>query len=64
VCGKETKPDNALVLSKRKQIGVKMFHVILGHASEEITIKTANRLGMKLTGQLTTCEDCSLAKIR
>ena len=37
---------------------------MLGHASEETTRKTANRLQIKLTGQLIACEDCILAKIR
>ena len=56
--------DKAMFISERKQMKVKKYHQMLGHASIELTKKTANRLGIKLVGSLKTCEDCILAKIR
>jgi hypothetical protein len=39
------------------------FHQKLGHASEEVTKQTVERLGIKLVGPLKSCEDCILGKI-
>jgi hypothetical protein len=64
MCANEIKQVQALVLSDRNRTGIKKFHVMLGHALEKNTRKAANRLGIKLTGQLTACEECILAKIR
>ena len=48
----------------QKQYNFKAFHDLVGHASLETTRKTAQRLGIKLTGTIKTCEDCLLPKMR
>ena len=42
----------AIEISKQKA------HRVLGHSSNEATIKTANALGWKLTGYSSVCESC------
>ena len=57
--------DNAnLLLDQGKSIGVNLFHNIIGHASEETTKHTASYYGLRLTGTMTKCEHCALAKAR
>jgi len=52
----ELKKDHIYVLSPKKQMSLKAFHDRFGHASKKITKETAHRLGIKLIGQLKTCE--------
>jgi hypothetical protein len=63
-CAEEIIEDHLMIVSPRKQYDFKSFHDLLGHASIEITRRTAVRLGIKLTGRISTCEDCLLAKIK
>jgi hypothetical protein len=60
----EIQQDNALILSEKRQMSIEKMHRMLGHASLEITQKTAKRLGIKLVGQFKSCENCMLAKIK
>jgi hypothetical protein len=64
LCAEESLKDHLNVLSEKKQMKLIDFHRKLGHASEDVTKKTANRLGIKLVGPLKSCEDCILGKIR
>jgi hypothetical protein len=64
LCAEESLSDHLNVLSERKQMNLIDFHRKLGHASENVTKKTANRLGIKLVGPLNSCEDCILGKIQ
>ena len=56
--------DEAYLISDRKQMKLEKFHRMIGHASIELTTKTATQLGFQLIGDLKTCEDCVLAKIK
>ena len=38
------------------------FHQRLGHPSEEIIRKTAENLGLKLTGKFIKCKNCAISK--
>jgi hypothetical protein len=39
-------------------------HELLGHPSIESTRKTAQMMNVKLTGKVTRCKDCILAKVK
>jgi hypothetical protein len=63
-CAEERKNDHILLITPRKQYDFKRFHDMLRHVSIENTKNTAARLGIKLTGRITSCEDCLLAKMK
>jgi hypothetical protein len=62
LCAEESLNDHLNILSERKQMNLIDFHRKLGHASENVNKKTANRLGIKLVDPLKSCEDCILGK--
>jgi hypothetical protein len=43
-------------------IDVNILHTVLWHSSQEITKKTAEYYGLKITGTLKPCSDCQTAK--
>ena len=51
-----------VMLDKGKSIDVNVLHGVLGHPSEDITKKTADYYGWKLTGTFKPCSDCQTAK--
>jgi gag-polypeptide of LTR copia-type/Zinc knuckle len=63
-CAEVIQEDKAMIVCPRKQYDFKTFHNLLGHYSIENTRKTAARLGIRLTGRISTCEDCLLSKMR
>jgi hypothetical protein len=56
--------NQAQVVSERKEMSITKFHRMLGHPSVDCTIKTAKRIGLKLTRKLDKCPDFVLAKMR
>jgi hypothetical protein len=56
--------ENGLIISDSKQMNIVKYQRVISHPSLDITKKTAARLGIKLTGQMKSCEDCILAKIK
>jgi gag-polypeptide of LTR copia-type len=60
----KNRQERALVTSERKQMKLETFHRMLGHLSIDTTRLTARGLDLQLTGCLTHCENCILAKIR
>jgi hypothetical protein len=63
-CAEVIKEDKAMIVSPRRQYDFKTFHDFLGHFSIKNIRKTAARLGIRLTGRISTCEDCLLSKMR
>ena len=43
-------------------VNINHLHVSLGHAHDEILRKTAQQHGIRLTGELVSCSECSRAK--
>jgi hypothetical protein len=52
------------IISERKRMKLEKLHRMIGHASIELTKKTASRLVIQLIGDLKTCKDCVLAKTK
>jgi hypothetical protein len=63
-CAEVIQEDKAMIVCPRKQYDFKTFHDLLGYYSIKNTRKTAARLGVRLTGRISTCEDCLLSKMR
>ena len=51
-------------LDAGKEVNINDFHQRIGHPSEEIVRKTAENLGLKLTGKFIKCENCAISKAR
>ena len=60
----ESQDDGLMVATERKEMRLETYHRMLGHPSIDSTKLTARDMGLKLTGNLKTCENCMLAKIR
>jgi hypothetical protein len=56
---------NAIInADHNKGIDASMFHEMMSHCGMDKLQKTADIHGLKLTGKLTICENCTLAKAR
>ena len=53
-----------LTLNTQKGITADKLHRILGHPSEQVLRNTAKYYGIKVNGELSTCEPCALGKSR
>jgi hypothetical protein len=51
-----------VMLDRGKSIDVNILHTFLGHPSQEITKKTAEYYGLKITRTFKPCSDCQTAK--
>jgi hypothetical protein len=51
-----------VMLDRRKSIDISVLHGVLGHPSEDITKKTADYYGWKITGKFKPCYDRQTAK--
>jgi hypothetical protein len=51
-----------VMLDRGKSINISVLHGVLGHPSEDITKKTAEYYGWKITGKFKPCSDCQIAK--
>jgi hypothetical protein len=56
--------ENGLMISESKQMNMVKYHRMISHPSLDITKKAAARLEIQLTGQMKSCKDCILAKIK
>ena len=52
------------VIEPGKSIPIWKFHQITGHTGEHLLRRTADYMGIKLTGKLEPCETCAQVKIR
>ena len=55
--------DEGQVAIKARTMDITVAHCIFGHPSEAMTKSTAKQYGWKRTGNLTKCDECTLAKI-
>ena len=56
---------NAMINAEHnKSIDINVFHEMMSHCGVDKLQKTADIHGLKLTGKLTICENCALAKAR
>ena len=46
------------------KVDINDFHLMLCHANEEVTRRTAEKLGYKLTGKMEICEFCAKGKLQ
>ena len=53
----------ALVVAKPTTCDIMMFHQLVGHPGEDITRRTAQVAGLRLTGKWNACEKCSEARV-
>ena len=53
----------ALVAAKPTACDIMMFHQLVGHSGEDITRRTAQVAGLRLTGKWNACEKCSEARV-
>ena len=53
----------ALVVAKPTTCDIMMFHQLVGHPGEDITRRTAQVAGLRLTGGWNACEKCSEARV-
>jgi hypothetical protein len=51
-----------LILENGSSVDINLMHAILSHANEETIKKTALCYNIKLTGMMTKCHHCALAK--
>ena len=51
-------------IGKAQVVPSMKFHQLIGHQNEEVTKKTAEYYGVKLSGDMEACEPCLLAKAR
>ncbi|CAM9808817.1 unnamed protein product, partial [Ascophyllum nodosum] len=56
-------PAQALVAAKPTTYGIMMFHQLVSHPGEDITRRTAQVEGLRLTGKWNACETCSEARV-
>ena len=56
-------PVKALVAVKPTTCDIMMFHELVGHPCEDITRRTAQVAGLRLTGKWNACEKCSAARV-
>ena len=56
-------PAKALVAAKQTTCGIMMFHQLVGHPGVDITRRTAQVAGLRLTGKWKACEKCSEARV-
>ena len=53
----------ALVAAKPTTRDIMMFHQLVGHPDEDITRRTAQVAGLRLTGKWNACDKCSKARV-
>ena len=53
----------ALVVDEPTTCDIMMFHQLVGHPGEDITRRTAQVAGLRLTGKWNACEKCSEARV-
>ena len=56
-------PAKALVAAKQKTCDIMIFHQLVGHPGEDVTRRTAQVAGLRLTGKWNACEKRSEARV-
>ena len=56
-------PAKAVVAARPTSSDIMMFHQLIGHPGEDITHRTAQVAGLRLTGKWNACEKCSEARV-